>query len=266
MVSENVDLTQDTPETAEPAEQVVPIQEAAPKPAWEPDEAYKGMQRELQKEKDRSDRLERKLDEMSRQAPVQPAGNPLEIQAHNYANQVYNQYLQQGVEEPQARQAYQMSYQSALTTLKLQQFEAERAAEQRQRSLEDMNDKMKGEMREMARIAGVDPDSPDLNYGDRRDEDVTAKMRVFRQSLREVRGATIAEAPVAAQRPPDRSAARVERQEPSGTPGKPDAEAALRAFEKQASDLTTGAIPANKAAYAELKRLKEVAKEAGAVF
>jgi len=263
VVSENVDPTQDTP-VAETEEQVAPIQ-STERPTWEPDEAYKGLQRELQKEKDRSDRLERKLDDMSRQPPVQ-GGNPLEIQAHNYANQVYNQYLQQGVEEPQARQAYQMSYQSALTTLKLQQFEAERAAEQRQRSLEDLNDKMKGEMREMARIAGVDPDSPDLNYGDRRDEDVTAKMRVFRQSLREVRGATIAEAPVPSQRPPDRSAARVERQEPSGTPGKPDADAALRAFEKQASDLNTGAIPANKGAYAELRRLKEVAREAGAVF
>ena len=168
--------------------------------------------------------------------------------------------------QEQAQRAYGLAYQAAYAQLGYQQLQAQSAQEKQERDVVTTATRLEQEMRETAQEAGIDPDDPELDYGDTRSPDAVAKMRDFRHSLRDVKARAERQAPAPARRPPDRSSARVERQEPAGTVGKPDAEAKKRAFTKLNDDIVAGRVPGNKNTYGELKRLKDEAITAGAVF
>ena len=265
MTSDNKEPTQVIPEEGTPVGQLEGVETPLP---WEPDEHYKGLQRDFQKEQTARKTLEDRVETLTRQQaqPQQTSGDPLATQAQMVMNQAYAQYLQQGIEQTQATQMAGLVYQSTLNTLQLQQMQANEAQRQQQAAVERQTEDVIQEMRELARSTGIDPDNSDLDYGDRRTVDTAQRLRSFRQSLRVAQAQQQATAPVTPQRAPDRSAARVDRQEPTGTPGKPDAEAKKRAFEKLNDDINSGAVKPNKYVYADLKRLKDEATAAGAVF
>ena len=263
MTSDNEEPTQVIPEEGTPEGQ--PEEVEAP-PKWEPDEHYKGLQRDLEKEKRERRELEDRLDTLTRQQPQQTSGDPLVMQAQLAANQAYAQYLQQGIDQAQATQMASLVGQSTLNTYQLQQMQANEAQRQQQAAIERATEDVTQEMRELARSQGIDPDDPELDYGDRRTVDTAQRLRSFRQSLRVAQAQQQAAAPATPQRAPDRSGAKVDRQEPTGTPGKPDAEAKKRAFEALTADIKQGRVAGNKANYARLAQLKEEAVAAGAVF
>ena len=269
MVTETEDPTQGTPED-EPAESegtVEDIEEPEAEQAPEPSPEYKGLQRKLQRAQDQLTETEGRLSQLLQQQTYgQQAGvDPLFIQAQNLAAPLYNQKIAQGWSQEQAQEAYALAVQSSYSNLRFQALEQVSARQEAERKTAASARELEQEMREMAQEAGIDPDDAELDYGDTRSPDVVAKMRDFRRSLRDVRQRVERQAPAAARKPPDRSSARVERTEPSGTVGKPDAEAAIRAFEKLNDDITQGRVT-DKGKYQRLKELRDKAIAAGAVF
>ena len=263
MTSDNEEPTEAIPEEGTPAGQLPDVETPQ---KWEPDEHYKGLQRDLQKEQKARKDLEERLETLSRQQPQQTSGDPLVTQAQLVANQAYAQYLQQGIEQTQAQTMAGLVYQSTLNTYQLQQMQANESQRQQQMASERETEDVIEEMRAIALSTGIDPDNPDLDYGDKRTVDTAQRLRSFRQSLRVAQAQQQAAAPATPQRAPDRSGAKVDRQEPTGTPGKPDAEAKKREFEHLTADIKQGRVAANKANYARLAQLKEEAVAAGAVF
>lgn len=264
MTSDNEEPTQVIPEEGNPVETPQVVEPAQSEPSPE----YKGLQRSLQRIQDENAELKRKVDELSNrpQAQAQIGIDPVQAAVNAYWSQVYTQKIQEGRDETQARElanAYAESYRAQIN---LQQREQEDARREEARRVTEYAGKLSTEMRELAADSGVDPNDPDLDYGDGSSADATERMRRFRQSLKYVRANQAAQAPVAAQRAPDRSGARVDRQEPTGAVGKPDAEGKMRAFEKLDADIKEGRVAANRANYARLKELKEEAIAAGAVF
>lgn len=269
MVVETEDPTQGTPEEepAELEEQVELIEE--PEAAPEPSPEYKGLQRKHQRTQDELAVVRGELAQLRQQQTLgqqQMGVDPLAYQAQNLATPVYHQSIQEGMTEQQAQRAFGLAYQAAYANLGYQQVKEQAARDRADRESQATVRELEQEMREMAQEVGVDPDDPELDYGDTRSPDAVAKMRSFRASLREVKARVDRQAPAAARKPPDRSAARIERTEPTGTVGKPDAEAKKRAFEKLNADINSGAIKPTKFTYAELKRLRDEAIAAGAVF
>ena len=271
MVIETEDPTQGTPED-EPAESegtVEDIEEPEAEQAPEPSPEYKGLQRKLQRAQDQLTETEGRLSQLLQQQTLgqqQMGVDPLAYQAQQMATPVYHQSIAEGMTEQQAQRAFGLAYQAAYANLGYQQVKEQAARDRADREAQASVRELDQEMREMAQEAGIDPDDAELDYGDTRSPDVVAKMRDFRRSLRDVKARVERQAPAAARRPPDRSSARVERTEPSGTVGKPDAESKLRAFNKLNDDIREGRVAGNKANFAELKRLADEAKAAGAVF
>jgi len=264
VTSDNEEPTQVIPEgdLVEQPEVVEPVQPPEPSPE------YKGLQRSLQKTQDELETTRKELGELRQRPQAQTQGgyDPVQAAVQSYWNQVYTAKVQAGGDEAQARElanAYAEAYRSQLN---LQARVEEDGRREEARRAKDYADRLTTEMHELATDTGVDPNDSDLDYGDGSSADATDRMRRFRQSLKWVRSKTVAQAPVAAQRAPDRSAARVDRQEPTGTPGKPDAEAKVRAFEKLNADINSGAVKPNKYVYADLKKLRDEAIAAGAVF
>lgn len=262
MTTDNEELTQVIPE-GDPAEQ--PEVEVQPP---EPSPEYKGLQRSLQKTQDELTTTRKELDELRQrpQAQTQVGIDPTQAALNAYWSQVYTMKINEGKDEVTARELATAHTEVQRTQYIAQQREQEVARQDEARRAKDYADRLTTEMHELATDTGVDPNDSDLDYGDGSSVDATDRMRRFRQSLKWVRSKATAQAPVAAQRAPDRSGARVDRQEPTGTPGKPDAEAKKRAFEKLNDDINSGAVKPNKYVYADLKRLKDEATAAGAVF
>jgi len=263
VTSDNEEPTQVIPEEGDPVEQ--PEVEVQPP---EPSPEYKGLQRSLQRTQDELATTRKELDELRQRPQAQPQGgyDPVQAAVGAYWSQVYTAKIQARADETQSREmanAYAEAYRAQLN---LQQRVEEDTRRDEARKAKEYGERLTAEMRELATDSGVDPNDPDLDFGDGSSADATDRMRRFRQSLKWVRSKTIAQAPVAAQRAPDRSAARVDRQEPTGTPGKPDAEAKVRAFHSLAAQIKAGDVAGSKANYTRLSQLKEEAVAAGAVF
>ena len=261
MTSDNEEPTQVIPE-GDPAEQ--PVEAVQPEPSPE----YKGLQRSLQRTQDELATTRKELEELRQrpQAQTQIGIDPIQNAVNSYWSQVYTAKVQQGGDEASAREMANAYAEAYRANLNLQARVEEDTRREEARRAKEYADRLTSEMRDMAADEGFDPNNPDLDYGDGSSADATERMRRFRQSLKYVRANQAAQAPVAAQRAPDRSGARVDRQEPTGTVGKPDAEAKLRAFLALDTDIKEGRVAANKANYARLKELKDEAIAAGAVF
>jgi hypothetical protein len=254
-----------TPITAEPEveESVEPIEQPEPQTDWEA--AYKGLQRRHERTQNRLKEFEQQPQSQQQPAMQQGYGDPFAAQAQQMAVPVYHQKIAQGWTEQQAQEAYALAYQTAYSTLRYQTLEQTTAQQETERKLEASATALEQQMREMAEDSGVDPNDLDLDYGDRRSPDVAAKMRSFRLSLRDARAKVVANAPAGARKPPNRDAARVERSESTGTIGKVDVDAKVRAFEKLADDIAQGRVT-DRGRYDRLKQLKDEAIAAGAVF
>lgn len=273
MVIGTVEPTEGTPEEepAEPLEQQVPTETAPPEePEMIEMEAYKGLQRTHQRTKEDLKDLREELEALKRQ-PQQPqyqgmGGDPIQQQAYQGAMAVYNQKKAEGVDEAAAQTMFQLAYQAIDSRLRFDTLNVQTEQEKARIRAEQNTEAAMQEMRELARDVGVNPDDPELDYGDRRSGDVASQMRVFRQSLKAVQARMRAQAPAQPQTVPSRSAGRIEHQEPTGTPGKPDAEQKKQAFLALNDALRTGKRRLTPQASADLKRLKDEAIAAGATF
>jgi hypothetical protein len=262
VTNETDDLTPITAEEEPPEveETVEPIEE----PKWEPDEQYKGLQRRYERMANRLKELEKQPQPAQQPAIQQGYGDPFAAQAQQMAAPVYHRKVAEGMTEQQAQEAYGLAYQAAYASLRYQSLEQASAQEKADREAEAGAAALEQQMREMATDESIDPDDLDLDYGERRQPDAS-RLRNFRLSLRDARAKVMASAPAAARKPPNRDAARVERSESTGSIGKVDVDAKVRAFEKLNADIMAGLVT-DRGRYERLKQLKDEAVTAGAVF
>lgn len=145
--------------------------------AWQPDERYKGMQRELQKANDRARQLEGQLQQA--QASAGTAGAP-----DNAAIIALLRELAATGPEGQARaQQLALQIQSAQERAELERLRNQQAFSENAARIHELQTSNMEELKAIARDMGADPDSGIIDYGTDT-EPLYERMRKVRESAK----------------------------------------------------------------------------------
>ncbi len=214
-----------------------------------PDEAYKGMQRNLEREKARVRELEAQLQQV--------ASTPT---SENDAKIVSALLTEIAQSNPERANQLATAYQGYRLAAENQQLRNRQANEEQERIYREAQERNTRELRETARAFGADPDSPLIDYGDADNESIAERLARVRVS------ATAAAANAQVVTPPDRSqaAGTTHNTQPGSPPAPPSAnrnvvtdEMLQAANDKYARTYHTMNGEARAAAEAELRDLTD---------
>lgn len=136
-----------------------------------PDEAYKGIQRTLEREKQRVRELEAQLS--------QAASQPADAQSA----QIVAALIQEvGRHDPDRAQALYNAYQSYRLAAENQALRTRQDTENQERIYREAQERNDRELRETARAFGADPDSPLIDYGNPETESIAERLARVRAS------------------------------------------------------------------------------------
>lgn len=171
-----------------------------PTPAL-PDEAYKGMQRALEKEKARARELENRLQQVVSTPPDETQAQIVrsligEIAAH----------------DPAKAQTIALAYQQYQLASENQALRNRQEREAQEAAIRAAQDRNTEELRETARAFGVDPDSALIDYGDPDNDSIAERLAKVRRS------AMNAAAPATPVTPPVRGVDAVHNTQPATPP------------------------------------------------
>lgn len=144
---------------------------------WQPDERYKGLQRELQKEKDRAKQLEARLQEAGNSAA---SGNGMNEQM---TMALLRELAATGEEGAARARVLAVQLNQQRLEGENQRLKQERDQAQHDARVREIQESNLAQLRAIARDLGADPDSELIDYGSE-DEALFARIEKVRESAK----------------------------------------------------------------------------------
>ncbi len=180
-----------------------------------PDEAYKGMQRALEREKARARELEARLQ--------QAVSSPVDANSATVVNALLQEIAR---DNPERAAALSQAYNNYRLAAENEALRNQQAVQEQERMYRDAQERNMQELRATAAAFGVDPNSPLIDYGDPDTDSIAERLSKVRSS------AMAAAKPATPVTPPARTAETVHNTQP-GTPPAPPASRAGTVTEEQ---------------------------------
>lgn len=152
-------------------QQVVPPEVSSPPTTAMPDEAYKGMQRALEREKARSRELETRLQ--------QAVTAPVDTNSAQVVNALLTEIAR---DNPERAQALAQSYHAYRLAAENEALRNQQGMQEQERLYREAQERNMQELRATAAALGADPNSPLIDYGDPDNDSIAERLSKVRSS------------------------------------------------------------------------------------